>query len=82
MTPDDLEVLQAIRVVLGVGFFFVFAVLLADNLPTPRAAARVQPIKPDEECKLHARKLSECNRLGYHRDDKGENDDDGGDSAG
>lgn len=78
MTPQDLEILQAIRILLVGGLFFVGLILGVDLLGQPMdmsgMKSRVRPVV-DEECKLHARKLSECKRLGYHEDKTDDPDD-------
>lgn len=69
MTYEELQALAAIRIILALGFFFVLAVLImsnADGGPAVASRTMTHKVKPDEECKLHARKLSECIRLGYH----------------
>lgn len=74
------EVIQGIRILLGFGFFLTFAYLLSqligagfDRLPgQPGALRNRSSVVIEEECKLHARKLSECKRLGYHDDQEGD----------
>ena len=73
MPPDQYEVLMGIRIILFLGALFVFIVLFVDNMGSPPPSTtymrrRWDPRVEDEECKLHARKLTECKRLGYHKD--------------
>lgn len=74
------EQVGILKIILTVAFIVTvlgMAKLHSMVCPDPSVHPKKEPEIPhwasrvggDEECKLHSRRLSECMRLGYHKDD-------------